>query len=138
MDGASQEKTAFTTHVGLYKFKAMPFGLCNAPATFQRLMETVLHGLVGRCCLVYLDDVIVLGKSLEDHLANLQAVWSCLHKAGLRLKPSKCTLFKQEFNYLGFVVSVHGVATDPEVSTMERFPTDLKSLRSFLGLASYY
>ena len=74
MDGTSQEKTAFTTHAGLYEFKVMPFGLCNAPATFQRLMETVLHGLVGQCCLVYLDDVIVLGKSVEDHLANLRAV----------------------------------------------------------------
>ena len=141
MDSASQEKTAFTTHVGLYEFKVMPFGLCNAPATFQRLIENVLHGLVGRCCLVYLDDVIVLGKTVENHLANLRAVWSRLRKAGLRLKPSKCNLFKQEVNYLGYVVSVHGVATDPEkVSAMERFPTpiDLKSLRSFLGLASYY
>ena len=103
-------------------------------------METVLHGLVGRCCLVYLDDVIVLGKSVEDYLATLRAVWSRLRKAGLCLKPSKCTLFKREVNYLGFVVSVHGVATDPEVSAIERFPThtDLKSLRSFLGLASSY
>ena len=78
----------------------MPFGLCNAPATFQRLMETVLHGLVGKCCLVNLDDVIVLGKSVEDHLANLQAVWSRLRKAGLCLKPSKCTLFKEKLTTL--------------------------------------
>ena len=108
---------------------------------FQRLVESVLHGLVGRCCLIYLDDVIVLGKSVEDPLANLRAVWSRLHNAGLRLKPSTCTLFKQEVYYLGFVVSVHGVATNPEkVSAMERFPTptDLKSLRSFPGLVSYY
>ena len=78
----------------------MPFGLCNAPATFQHLMEPVLHGLVGRCCLVYLDDVIVLGMSVEDHLANLQAVWSGLRKAGLCLKPSKCTLFKGKLTTL--------------------------------------
>ena len=70
-DGTTQEKTAFTTHVGLYEFKVMCFGLCNAPDTFQCLMETVLYRLVGRCCLVYLDDVIVLGKTVEDHLANL-------------------------------------------------------------------
>ena len=70
MDDTSQEKTAFTTHVGLYEFKVMPFGLCNARATFQHLMENVLHELVGRCCLVYLDDVIVLGKTVEDHNRN--------------------------------------------------------------------
>lgn len=64
MDNASREKTAFTTHVGLYEFTVMPFGLCNAPATFQRLMESVLHGLLAKCCLVYLDDVLVLGKTV--------------------------------------------------------------------------
>lgn len=95
MDDISQEKTAFATHVGLYEFKVMPFGLCNAPATFQRLMRNVLHRLVGRCCLVYLDNVIVLGKTAEDHLAGLRAARSCLHQAGLRLKPSKCIIFKK-------------------------------------------
>ena len=87
MEKTAQEKTAFATHAGLYEFKVMPFGLCNAPATFQRLMEKVLHGLVGKACLVYLDNVLVLGKNLEEHLDNLRKVWDRLCEAGLRLKP---------------------------------------------------
>ena len=141
MDESSREKTAFTTHVGLYDFTVMPFGLCNAPATFQRLMESVLHGLIGRSCMVYLDDVLVLGDSVEEHIANLRKVWSRLSQAGLRLKPSKCKLFQKEVKYLGYVVSPEGIATDPEkVNAIRAFPqpSDLKSLRSFLGLASYY
>ena len=141
MDESSREKTAFTTHVGLYDFTVMPFGLCNAPATFQRLMESVLHGLIGRSCMVYLDDVLVLGNSVEEHIANLRKVWSRLSQAGLRLKPSKCKLFQKEVKYLGYVVSSEGIATDPgKVTAIQAFPqpADLKSLRSFLGLTSYY
>ena len=134
MEESSQEKTAFTTHVGLYEFVVMPFGLCNAPATFQRLMESILHGLIGRSCLVYLDDVLVLGKTAEEHISNLRKVWNCLREAGLRLKPSKCNLFKEEVNYLGFVVSSRGISTDPrKVAAIQSFPqpSDLKGLRSF-------
>lgn len=70
MASDSQEKTAFTTHMGLYEFKVMPFGLCNAPATFQRLMENVLSDLVQGRCLIYLDDVLVLGQTFEEHPAE--------------------------------------------------------------------
>ena len=141
MDKSSQEKTAFTTHVGLYQFRVMPFGLCNAPATFQRLMETLLAGLIGKICLVYLDDVLVLGKTTQEHLQNLEAVWHRLHQAGLRLKPSKCSLFRDEVEYLGFRVSPHGIATDTKKVKAIRdysIPTDVRALRSFLGLVSYY
>ena len=75
MDPDSQEKTAFATDVGLYEFTVMPFGLCNAPATFQRLMECVLAGLSREKCLVYLDDILVMGATFDEHLANLQAVF---------------------------------------------------------------
>ncbi|GBN23893.1 Retrovirus-related Pol polyprotein from transposon 17.6 [Araneus ventricosus] len=70
-----REKTAFTTGQGLWQFKVMPFGLCNAPATFERLMETVLRGLSSEACLVYLDDIIIVGQTFEEHLNNLHKVF---------------------------------------------------------------
>jgi len=141
MDPASQEKTAFTTYSGLYEFRKMPFGLVNAPATFQRLMEIVLADLVRKKCLVYLDDVIVLGRTLEEHKQNLVEVLEQIRKAGLRLKPKKCRFAQLEVEYLGHVVSREGVRADPrKMEAIEKFPvpTHLKALRSFLGLASYY
>ena len=109
-----QEKTAFCTTEGLFEFTVMPFGLCNAPATFQRLMDLVLCGLQWSECLVYLDDVIVLGRTFEEHLDALQSVFQRLRQAGLKLKPTKCTFFQKRVTYLGHVISEEGIATDPE------------------------
>ena len=106
-------KTAFCMTEGLFEFKVMPFGLCNAPATFQRLMDLVLAGLQWEHCLVYLDDVIVFGRNFPEHLKNLQMVFERLRQAGLKLKPSKCAFFQREVRYLGHVVSKEGIATDP-------------------------
>ena len=75
LDTESQSKTAFTTHCGLYEFTRMPFGLCNAPATFQRLMQLVLAGLEWDCCFVYLDDILIASKSFDEHLRHLQLVF---------------------------------------------------------------
>ena len=141
MEKTSREKTAFVTHSGLYEFLVMPFGLCNAPATFQRLMETVLAGLVGECCLVYLDDILVIGETFEEHLGNLQKVFSRLKEANLRLHPKKCYFASPSVDYLGYHVSAEGLSTDArKTEAVANFsqPMDLKSLRSFLGLASYY
>ena len=107
VDPPSQEKTAFTTYCGLYEFQKMPFGLVNAPATFQRLMEVVLAEVARNGCLVYLDNVLVIGKSLEEHNANLATVLNRLRQAALRLKPKKCKFAQREVEYLG-----HGVSTD--------------------------
>jgi len=93
MSQDSQEKTAFVTSDGLYEFTVMPFGLCNAPATFQPLMENVLTGVARKKCLVYLDDVLVMGSTFEEHLDNLRTVFT---RAGLKLKPTKCKLVRQE------------------------------------------
>ena len=121
MDEASKEKTAFTTHVGLFEFEVMPFGLCNAPATFQRLMENILHGIIGKACLVCTLMISYccggLWRTVEEHLQNLVAVWERLREAGLRLKPSKCKLLQRELEYLGFCVSAAGVATSPQKVT---------------------
>jgi RNase H-like domain found in reverse transcriptase/Reverse transcriptase (RNA-dependent DNA polymerase)/Integrase zinc binding domain/Integrase core domain/gag-polyprotein putative aspartyl protease len=136
-----KEKTAFSTGNGLWQFNVMPFGLCNAPATFERLMETVLRGLDWRTCLVYLDDIIVLGKTFDEHLRNLGEVFRKLGAANLKLSPKKCRLFKKEVKFLGHVVSVDGVGTDPEKTEAIRnwpAPEDKHQLRSFLGLCTYY
>ena len=92
-EGSDRHKTAFATRSGLYEFRVMPFGLKGAPATFERLMETVLAGLQWDICLIYLDDVIVLGRSFEDMVTNLKKVYDRLLAAGLKLKAKKCHLF---------------------------------------------
>ena len=134
----SQEKTAFTTHTGLYEFTVMPFGLCNSPATFQRLMEGVLAGLTPDTCLVYIDDVLVVGRTFEEHLENLRKVLERLRVAGLRLKPVKCIFAGSKVVYLGFVVSREGISPDPAAVRNFPQPRDVKALRSCLGLTSYY
>ena len=96
-----RHKTALCTREGLFEFKVMPFGLCNAPAVFQRLMDLVLSGIQCERCLVYIDDIVIMGKTFERHLQNLKLVLERLRRAGLKLKPSKCSLF-------------HGIHTDPE------------------------
>ena len=119
----------------------MPFGLCNAPATFQRLMQRVLSGLEYKCCFVYLDDVLVVSKSFPDHLSHLREVFGRLKSAGLRLKPKKCDLLRDKVQFLGHVVSAAGIEPDPATTEkIEKFPkpTDATSVRRFLGLASYY
>ncbi|GFX51321.1 retrovirus-related Pol polyprotein from transposon 412 [Trichonephila clavipes] len=110
-----REKTAFTSGQGLWQFKVMPFGLCNAPATFERLMETVLKGLTFEACLIYLDDVIIGGRTFEEHLQNIRKVLSKLRDANLKLNPSKCKFFQKEVNYLGHIISAECVVrTDTE------------------------
>ena len=91
MDPESQPITAFCSHSGLYEFTVMPFGLCNAPATFQRLIETVLAGLARDKCLVYLDNILVIGRSFEEHLCNLREVFGRIRKAGLYLNQRSAT-----------------------------------------------
>ena len=119
----------------------MPFGLCNAPGTFQRLMEHVLRGLHWSTCLVYLDDIIIFSTTIEEHLSRLADVLTRLRQAGLKVKPSKCHLMKKSVHYLGHVVSSEGVETDPaKIQCIADWmtPSNAKELKQFLGLASYY
>ena len=136
-----RDKTAFCTREGLFHFNVMPFGLCNAPATFQRLMDMLLAGLLWESCLVYIDDVIIMGKDVQSHLNNMAAVFSRLRDAGLKVKPSKCEFFKKEVKFMGHVVSNHGISTDPlKTDKIAQWPTPInqQQLQQFLGLASYY
>ena len=136
-----EKKTAFCTTEGLFDFNVMPFGLCNAPATFQRLMDMVLAGLQWSSCLVYLDDIIVIGKTFEDHLINLREVFKHLKEAGLKLKPDKCDLCVEQVKFLGHIVSAEGVQTDPEKTEKVAQwpqPSSKREVQQFLVLANYY
>ena len=142
LDPDDREKIAFVTHQGLYEFNVMPFGLRNAPSTFQRLMEFVLTGLQWSICLIYLDDVIIFSKNFDDHLRRMEEAFGRLREAGLKLKPQKCRFLQKEVTCIfGHVVSENGVSTDPsKVSKILDWPIprNVSELRSFLGLASYY
>ncbi len=106
-------KTAFGSHLGLYEFLCMPFGLTGAPATFLSLMDKVLDGLIGKNCLVYLDDIIIFGSSFEETFANLKLLMGRLHDHNLFCKARKCELFETSIAILGQVLSEEGIATDP-------------------------
>ena len=141
LDPTDQEKTAFAIPTGLYEFTTMPFGLANAPATFQRLMQMVLQDLTPSTCLVYLDDVIVFGRNSDTLLENVRNVLHRLEQAGLRLQPSKCTFMQRKVAFLGHVIGPEGVHTDPsKVAVVREWPTpqSAEEVRKFLGLASYY
>ncbi|XP_071478188.1 uncharacterized protein [Diadema antillarum] len=140
---ADKHKTAFVLPppLGLWECNRMPFGLCNAPSTFQRAMERCLGELNHSCCVVYLDDIIVFGRTVEEHIANLEKVIQRLDMHGFKLKATKCKLLQTGVKYLRHVLSAEGIATDPEkTETIRNWPTpqNVKELRAFLGLASYY
>jgi len=135
------DKKTFIVRTGTYRFKRVPFGLCIAGSTFQRVMDLALNGLNFNMCLVYLDDIIVYSADVGEHITRLEKLFKRLRAANLKLKPSKCKLLRSELSFLGHVVSGKGVATDPEkIKAVENWPvpTDVKEVRSFLGLASYF
>jgi hypothetical protein len=138
---SDRPKTAFVTRKGLFQFRKMPFGLSCAPATFQRLMETVMAGLQWEICLIYLDDVIVVGKTFDQMIENLTKVFDRIVAAGLKLKPKKCVLFSRKVLYLGHVISEQGISTDPEkIRAIKDWPvpSNVSEVRSFLGICGYY
>lgn len=147
MSSDSRRKTAFITPDGLYECKRLPFGLCNAPATFQRMMDQVLSGLKWTMCLVYLDDLVIYGSTFEEHYERLEAVLTALDQAGLSLNPEKCTFAVKEIACLGHQVTSEGIRPDPsKLAAILEFPSPatypphlrLTTLRSFLGIVSYY
>ena len=136
-----REKTAFITKFGTYEFKVMPFGLCNASATFQRTMDKVLKGIKDQFVMVYLDDVIIYSKTFNEHLGHIEEVFNRIKKANLRLKAEKCKFGAKELQFLGHVVGSDGVKPDPEkVNKIVNYPVpkNIRELRGVLGLFSYY
>lgn len=141
MDERDADKTAFVTRRGVFKFKVLSFGLANAPALFQRLMDYVLSGLTWEACLVYLDDIIIWADSFEEHIRRLSQVLQRLREADLKLKPSKCRLFQRKVGFLGHVISADGIEPDPaKISSVVEWPVprNVSDVRAFIGLASYY
>ncbi|KAI4871331.1 hypothetical protein NFI96_009730, partial [Prochilodus magdalenae] len=141
MSEADKEKTAFICPLGFYKFERMPQGICGAPATFQRVMERTVGDMNFLEVLVYLDDLIIFGKTLEEHEERLLKVLDRLRDEGLKLSLDKCQFGRTSVTYVGHIVSQDGIATDPSkieaVSAWPK-PQTLSELRSFLGFCGYY
>ena len=134
-------KTAFTAELGHFEYIRMPFGLCNAPSTFQRTMEIIFKPLIGKCVMVYIDDIIVYSKTMEEHVEHLTLTFRLLQTNGLKVKIQKCRFAAPEVEYLGHVVSEKGVKVDPKkIKSVHKYPApkNVDQVRAFLGLANYY
>lgn len=138
----SKQYTAFVTQgQGSYEFNVLSFGLCNAPATFQELVDKVLGDLKWKEILSYIDDIIVFSETLEEHLAKLEKVFRRLREANLTLKPSKCHFLQKEVNILGYTVSAEGIKPDvSKIKAVQEFPRPkkVKDIQSFVGLCNFY
>ncbi len=129
LDPADREKTAFTTSHGLYEFRVMPFGLCNAPSTFQRLMELVLAGLSWESCLAYMDDIVIFGRTFDEHVERLREVLSRLREANLKVNARKCQfsgLGEAHFHVSGqtILLGLHCTTYPPPTVTIKRLNSE--------------
>ena len=141
MDEKDAEKTAFSTRKGHFHFMKMPFGLTGAPATFQTLMHKIFNEENWIKCIIYLDDILVFGKTGEQHNERLRLIFEKIRKAGIKLGPKKCKILRKEVTYLGHVISAEGVKTDPvKVEAIRNWPlpSTVGELKSFLGFCNYY
>lgn len=138
---ADREKTAFSTDMGHYQFKRCPFGLKTMPGFFQSLLNGILTGLQGIKCFIYLDDVVIFSRSLDEHYSKLTEIFQRLRATNLKLNPKKCSFLQKEILYLGHICSSEGVKPDDKLLTAVKdfpAPVNIKQLQSFLGLANYY
>ena len=137
----SINKTTFVCHMGTYRFKYMPFGGINCPATFQRLMNVCLSGLLDKICFVYLDDILIVGKSYEEAMNNLKIVFDRLRKANLKIKLKKCEFAKRSIKYLGHIIGENGIQVNPkkiEAINNLAIPKSAKDVKSALGMMTFY
>lgn len=134
-------KTAFATPMGTYEYVKMPFGLKGAPATFQRVMDQVLGADLRTFTRVYLDDLLIYSRTVQEHYIHLECVFLALRRAGLKANPAKCNFAASTCKYLGHIISGHGIQPDSAkvdaIATLAP-PTDVSQLRSVLGLTGYY
>lgn len=135
------QKTAFRAHNGHYEYLMMPFGLCNAPSTFQAAMNEVFHPHLRQFILVFFDDILVYSKTWKDHLDHLRVTLQILRVENFFVEPSKCSFAQRQVEYLGHWISSEGVRVDEnKVQAMKEWPkpTTVRELRGFLGLTGYY
>ena len=136
-----KEKTAFCTYDGLYQFKVMPYGLTNAPGTFQRLMNKILKDFAWNKCLIYLDDVFIYTMTFLEHLEALEGILKKIEAAKLKLQPSKCHFATNKVKFLGHLITDKGILPDPDKCTVISElnpPTNVTEVKSFMGMTSYY
>nr|KAG5692917.1 hypothetical protein BaRGS_031421 [Batillaria attramentaria]KAG5699313.1 hypothetical protein BaRGS_004250 [Batillaria attramentaria] len=142
IEEAHKERTAFTVGpLGFFEYNRLPFGLCNAPATYQRLMEDIFQDMNMKICLIFLDDLIIFSRTFEEHQERLRKVFTRLQKAGLKLNPKKCHFARDKVVYVGHTVSADGIGPDPAKTEAIRTwptPTTPEEVRRFLGFAGYY
>ena len=134
-------KTAFVTPMGQYEWTVMPFGLCNAPSTFQSAMDRVLREYIGKFVVVYIDDILVFSKDEKEHLHHLELIFKRLQEYGLFCKPHKCSFGKEEAKFLGFIVGNGRQRLDPKIYDVVKNwkpPTDVSGVRSFMGFLNHY
>ncbi len=141
LDEASRPLTAFSTPTGHYQFRRMPFGLSNSPLTYMRLMNNVLKGLIGNTASVFLDDILIVSQTEEEHFHKLNKVFARLVSAGLKVKLEKCRFLQEKVIYLGHQIDSQGLKTvQSKIDVVKNFPqpTTAEKVRSFLGLTGYY
>ena len=134
-------KTAFNTRYGHFQFTVLPFGLTNAPATFSNLMQSIFHPYLDQFVVVFLDDILIYSKNVEEHQEHLKKVLDILRREKLYAKKSKCEFFQSKVHFLGHIISEEGLAVDPEkVKAIVEWPEckNVDEVRSFLGLAGFY
>ena len=141
MHSDDKDITCFTTIYGNFNFEVMPFGLCNAPATFQREMNRIFFDLIGVCVFIYIDDLVIYSPSLDQHIKDLEKVFLILANNGLKVNFEKCDFFKEEVELLGHTLSTKGIKPmNSKIKVIANWlpPSNLKQLRSFLGAIGYY
>lgn len=141
LDSKDQQKTAFSSSKGHFEFTRMPFGLKNAPATFQRAMNHILREYIGNICYVYMDDIIITGFNLKQHLDNLSKILERLASYNLKIQLDKCEFLKKHTEFLGHIITPDGVKPNPDKinKILEwKIPRNQKEIKQFLGLTGYY
>ncbi len=138
---SAKEKLAFVTHFGTYTFNGMPFGFVNSPGIFQRAISETLDPLLFKCCMVYVDDVVIYSKNIDEHIKHLEQVFSLLDKYNWKIKLKKCKFAQTKLDYLGYCVGNGQI--EPSSRNIEKLmamkePSTPEEMESFLGLTGYY